>query len=206
MMRHPDGVENEPLTNVDIALNEASWLSLAFNTADRRVTLCFDVLTLPDGLGGEGHELVTMSLNSVGRIVASLRLGRWDDERAEIVRLELAELPAIVESFGASPVYGWEFFDLPGPSWEPWRLRLSLDERWADGAGAHSVNLFQEGRREAQDRHLDVRIWFDELAVSNEAGKEIPLPEFASGGKRWWDALRTGDDRVRGFGIVPGRS
>lgn len=47
------------------------------------------------------------------------------------------------------------------------------------GEGAHSVDLFQDGRHDGRDRHLDLRAWCDRLSGYRLDGSEIPLTELA---------------------------
>jgi hypothetical protein len=72
---------------------------------------------------------VIVAVNHVSRIAASLRMGRWNDEAAQVIPLEITDLGATVRSFGGCPVYGSEFIDPPEESWVQWRDRLSVDAR-----------------------------------------------------------------------------
>jgi hypothetical protein len=141
----------------------------------------------------------TTASKPLGRVAASLRDGRWDDEQAPVVPLEIEELEAAVAAFGQLPIYGWEFLDVPEEkNFESWCDRLSLDWRSGPGGLAHTLDLFQEG-----DRHLDLRLWFDELRIFGPDRAEIALDDFVAGGVRWWDALHAGDPRTAGHGIIP---
>ena len=80
-----------------------------------------------------------------------------------------------------------------------WSDRLSLDWRSEPGGLEHTLDLFQEG----YDRHLDLRIWFDELRVFTPEHEEIALQDFMVGGVRWWDGLYANDPRTAGHGIAP---
>jgi hypothetical protein len=46
---------------------------------------------------------------------------------------------------------------------------------------SHSVRFFQEG----VDRYFVVLVWFDNMTIRHPTGREIPLGEFISTGKRW---------------------
>jgi len=192
--------EEEWPERLDVALNEGTWHGIALDPERQQVSLGFDVLTLPAEAGGEGHERVTLVLLGVTRIVASLRLGRWDDASAEVVATSENDFPAVFEAFG-SPVYGWEFFDQPEESWSQWRDRLSLNSEWDTRRAAHSLDLFQEGR--VVNRHLDFRVWFDELAVYDVEDRRIGLSAFAQGGVRWWEGFRAHDSRTTTSGLYP---
>ena len=192
-------MNNETKRGIGVALNEATLLGAEVSRERRQAAVTFAVLSLPDD-GAEPPEdsRVSLSLSRVGRVVASLRRSRWDDDSASAVPFSLGDLLATVQSFGGSPVYGWEFIDIE-KGFAGWSGRLSLDERLGEGGDTHSLTIFQEG----VDRHLDVRIWFDHLRVLRPDHTEIPVEDFIAGGKRWWDGLYSGDPRTRGAGIIP---
>ncbi len=162
----------------------------------------FRVLTLPAEGPPPEDRRVQILFRPVGRVVASLRNGRWDDEGAEVVSFAPSELLSVVQSFGGQPIYGWEFFDISEKELARWSNRLSLD--WSSGLDGLSRNmaLFQScGAGPA--RHLDLCVWFDELEVRRPDGEVVPLAEFAGGGRRWWDGMYAVDGRTRGHGIFP---
>ncbi|MEV6967768.1 hypothetical protein AB0M47_21935 [Hamadaea sp. NPDC051192] len=182
------------------ALNEATWLGLTVDADAGRVTTTFDVLTLPEVGPSPEHALATLVLDGVSRVAASLRNGMWYDRTASVETLQLAQLPETVDRVSGHPIYGCEFVDPPERSWASWRDRLSLDVNLAEPPGRHVLDLFQEAGRILQ--HLDLRIWFDSLRVTDPDGGEIPLQDFIDGGVRWWDALFARDPRTQGRGIV----
>jgi hypothetical protein len=188
---------------IDLALNEAMWWGIRLDRTDRRIALGVDVLRLPPGPGGDGVARVSLVLVDVARFVVSYRLGRWDDDAAEVVPCAEDELPELLRGFGGQPVYGWEFFDIEKPSWVRWADRLCLDARWAPGPATHDLTLFQEQRRDGQDRHLDFRAWFERVELFDMDAHRLDLDEFAAGGKRWWDGFYAGDPRTQGFGMYP---
>jgi hypothetical protein len=183
-----------------VALNEATLLGIELDAHNRRVGATLAVLTLPaDGGPMPRDPRVQFVFAPVGRVVASLRQGRWDDPAAHVVPITGDQLLDVVRSFGGLPVYGWEFFDTAESKLEKLGRRLSLDWRGGNDGMAHSVRFFQAG----PDRHLDVIIWFDWFTVRDHAGREISLAEFTAGGKRWWDAFYDHDPRTQGMGMSP---
>lgn len=191
-----------------MALNEAAWVGVDVDLAARRARLQFDVLSLPpDDAPGTGSRVtVTVSrVSRVSRIAASLRMGWWNDEAAEVIPLGIADLDATVRSFGGCPIYGWEFIDPPEESWAHWRDRLSVDARLQQDESRHVTDLFQEGGS-AQPRHLDLRIWFAQIQITIPDGRSIALRDFIAAGVRWWDGLYAGDPRTSGQGIFPLRN
>jgi hypothetical protein len=95
-----------------VALNESTLLGFEVDPTRRLAGATFAVLTLPE----EGPPLedsrIQFLLYPVGRVAASLRLGRWDDQTAEVVSFGIESLLEMVRSFGGRPIYGWQFFDV----------------------------------------------------------------------------------------------
>ena len=127
---------------LNVALNEATWAALDVDVPARRARVLLDVLGLPPERIASAGSRVIVAASQVSRIAASLRLGWWNDEAAEVVPLDVADLDATVRSFGGCPIYGWEFIDPPGTSWLHWRNRLSMDARLDPGKSPHVLDLF----------------------------------------------------------------
>ena len=191
----------EQVELLNVALNEATLLGAEVDTELRVADVTLSVLSLPEEGPPPEDPRVQLLLHPVGRVCASLRHGRWDDAEAPVEAFRIDELLAVLGRLGRHAVYGWEFFDVPEENdFARWKDRLSLDWRApGDHGRAHTLVLFQE----ADKAHLDLCFWFDDLAVRTPSYEEIPLDEFAAGGKRWWDALYAGDPRTGQSGIVP---
>jgi hypothetical protein len=185
---------------LEVALNEADFCDVRINEKTGEVLLLFVVLTLPEEGPEPDDRRTVLSCEGVSRIVASLRQGRADDDKAEVVTLRLQDLPSTVRSFGSQPIYGWDFIDLPESGNPVWKDRASIDFSVGRGRGEHSIDLFQESVT-TPPRHLDLRVEFDQLSVRDAEGRAVDLTAFASGGRRWWAALAAGDPRVEGHGI-----
>ena len=185
-----------------VALNEATLIGAEVRPDRRGAALTFAVLALPeDDAPPEEDRRRQFVLQPVGRVAASLRNGRWDDADAPAEPFPLEQLLDVVMSFQGVPVYGWDFFDRPDEdSFEGWSDRLSLDWRSEPGGLSHTLDLFQDGG----SRHLDLRIWFDDLRIFTPDRQEVSLDDFTAAGKRWWDGLYAGDPRTTGCGIFPG--
>lgn len=181
------------------ALNEASLLGFEVDKEKRIAAATFNVLSLPQtGLVPDDRR-VQMIFRPVGKVVASLRNGSWDDPAAEVVPFQIEELLEVVTSFGELPIYGWEFFDVAIEKEKNWIDRLSVDWSSGDNGHSHSISVFQE----AGDRILDLRVWFDCVEIYNPTGERLSLGSFIAGGERWWNAFHAGDDRTIGFGMIP---
>jgi hypothetical protein len=161
--------------------------------------ITLEVLTLTETGDPPRDRRVQFVLAPIGRVAASLRLGRWNDAAAPVEHFEIGALLGIVESFKNS-MYGWQFFDQHEKDMESWGGRVSLDWRSGSDGLSHSLCLFQEG---GPHRHLDLCIWFDGLIIKDPTGQEIALDKFISGGRRWWSAFRADDPRTRGYGMIP---
>jgi hypothetical protein len=194
-------LSEEQRHDLNVALNEATLIGAEVNPENRVASLTLAVLTLPpdDGPPPE-DERVQLVLGPVGRLAGSLRNGRWDDAGAAVEEFALDQLLEVVMSFKGLAVYGWEFVDRPErDNFASWSNRLSLDWRSEPDGVSHTLDLFQD----ANDRHLDLRIWFDEARVFTPEHEEIALDDFAAGGVRWWDGLYANDPRTAGHGIAP---
>lgn len=182
-----------------IALNEATWLGAEVDRSRRIAGLTFRVLTLPAEGPAPDDPRLSVVLSPVGRVAASLRHGRWDDHSARVESFSLDALLSVVQSFHGLPIYGWAFFDQE-PRFAGWSTRLSLDEQFTgEAVHSHTIDLFQDGG----GRVLDVRIWFDDVRIRNPRGDELSIDDVIAGGRRWWDALNSGDARTEGHGIFP---
>jgi len=190
--------------SLNVALNEADWIYAHVRANDCFAELGFRVLTLPEE-GSEPDEhgrMLRLCLTQVGRVAASLRQGRWDDDSAQVTEFGIDELDDIVSSFGGQPIYGWKFVDSSDESWRDWQDRLSLDLVFEAGATTHTLSLFQDIDGDSA-RHLDVCIWFGDAAAHDYDNRPISLVEVAASGQRWWDAFFAKSDRVKGHGMAP---
>src|SRR5258708_3697785 len=188
----------EEKQGLSIALNEAILLGMEVDTSRNLAAATFRVLTLPEQGLPPADSRVQIIFAPVGRVAASLRLGRWDDREARVSPFQIDELLSVVQSFGGLPIYGWEFLDTDDKDFPRWSDRLSLDLR-TDVEATHSITVFQAGA----DRHLDVCLWFNRLEIKDPRGEGISMEAFIAGGRRWWDGLYKGDERTSDSGIIP---
>ena len=176
------------------------FLIFASTENETYVDLLFSVLSLPEEGPEPSDPRILMRLRNVSRIAASLRHGLWNDESAAVEAFSLERLSEVVLNFRGMPIYGWKFIDRSEGSWEQWQSRLSLDETLGAHGTQHTIELFQETRG---IQHLDLRIWFDDLVIYDMTQNIVSIEDFGAAGKRWWDALYAGDERVQGHGIHP---
>lgn len=130
---------------VNVALNEATLLGAQIDTDHRLMGLTLSVLSLPDKRQPPEDPGVQILLYPVGRVAALLRLCTWDDANAEVEPFAAHELLVVVQGVGPSPIYGWEFLDVPEkPKYVRWKDRPSLD--WfaaGDGGLSHTLDVFK---------------------------------------------------------------
>jgi len=194
----------ELISAINVALNESDWLDVRLEAARARVEFMMRVMTLPEVGPEPADRSLVVRCDGVGRVAASLRAGRWNDEAAAVEPVTVESLSEIVRRFEGQPVYGWDFIDPKdekGNSWTRWSQRLSLDTTFG-GQGSHVIELFQESLT-GPVRHLDVRVWFEDLSMVNADGHEVPIEAVTSGGKRWWDGFFAGDARTQSHGMGP---
>ncbi len=136
----------------------------------------------------------------VGRFVASLRNGHWDDKSAEIEKFEPKKILEIIQSFRGLSIYGWDFINCGDKDFDSWKDRLSFDYTTGDNIGlTNTIDLFQED----DNRHIDLRIWFDDFEILTPKYEPVDLEEFLENGKRGWDAVYANNDKMGNFGIIP---
>lgn len=194
-------LSEDQATDLGIALNEAELVGVQVEPQQRVVAVTVSVLSLPADSGPPPADgRVQLLLHPVGRIAASLRHGHAEDPNAQLEPFDVTRLGEVVASFGQQPISGWSFFDVPdNEDFASWQHLLSLDWRSGPGGMSHTLSLCQALE---STRHLDLRLWFDEMGVYGPDGRRVPLEEFAAGGLRWWEGLFAGDHRTASSGIV----
>lgn len=195
-------LEGELRQGLGVALNESRWLDVHVDGRRGEVRALLHVLTLPEQGPEPKDPRRVLRCWGVSRLAVSLRPGPLADDEVPAEPLDLGALSAAVRSFGAQPIYGWEFVDPPLSYIERWADRLSLDEVLGEPKGdEHRLYLFQE----EAERCLELCAWFEDLTITDGKARTVPVEDFLAGGRRWWDALYAGDRRVQGHGIVATR-
>jgi hypothetical protein len=185
---------------LDTGINEASLLNLWTDRTQGTVGLFLSVLTLPPDGPEPSDPRVTLKLSNVGRIAASYRRGRWDDEAVALEPLHLEDLGRIVLEFCPIPIYGSDFFDSDSIQWSRIESKLSMDAVFGENGREHTLDLLLE---ECNEPVLYLRIWFDEIEIFTPDWRAIPLSIFISGAERWWKAMNAKDPKVAHHGIFP---
>ncbi len=189
----------EIISGINVALNEATLLGVEFNREQEIIAVSFAPVALDESGNVPSDNRVQFIFKPIGRFIASYRLGHWDDKSAEIVRFEPEQILEILEEFGQSSIYGWEFIDCTKESDYHWLDTLSFDYNSKNTTGKlHSIELFQAGI----DKHIDIKIWFDEFEIFSASYEKIEFKTFINNGKRAWDTIYSGDASDK-FGIIP---
>ena len=80
---------------------------------------------------------------------------------------------------------------------------MSFDYSTGEKIGlTNTIDLFQEG----ENRHIDLRIWFDDFQILTPKYEPVDLEDFLENGKRGWDAIYANNDKMGHFGIIPATS
>lgn len=188
----------DTIYGINVALNEAKLLGVEFHQDKEAVAVSFAPLAIDENGQLPADNRVLFVFSPVGKFVASYRLGRWDDSTAPTVKFEPKQIFDKIEEFGHRSIYGWEFIDCNRKS-ESWLDKLSFEYISVDKHGReHSIELFQEG----VDKHIDVKIWFDEFEIFTPKYDKVEIQAFIDNGKRAWDGIYYGNASDI-FGIYP---
>ena len=195
----------EDKIGLNVALNEADVLAVDFDKTKRRCDVHLDVICVDEEGRVPDDRYVKITLFPVGRMLASYRMGLWNDESADVEAFECEGLSDVTRSFeGLSSLYGWDYIDCKDKYFSSWKDRVSMEfASNEDDGSAHTIDLFQESARGAS-RHLDMRIWFDGMSIFDREGKTIVLQDFIARGKAGWDRIYGGgQDAQSEFSVVP---
>jgi hypothetical protein len=196
-------IDEELKHRIGLALNEATLLGVEFDKEKKLVACSFALVAMTkDGNVPEDNRLLFI-FKPVGRFVASYRNGHWDNKNASIEKFEPERILETIQSFKGLPIYGWDFVNCGDKDFDTWKDRLSFDYSRGDNIHlTNTIDLFQEG----DNRHIDLRIWFDDFEILTPMYEEVDLEEFLENGKRGWDAVYANNDKMSNSGIIPSTS
>lgn len=193
-------IDAEKRHRIGYALNEASLLGVEFNKEKKEVACTFSVIAMDKYGNVPNDNRLLFIFKPVGRFVASLRNGHWDDDEAEVETIKPDYINEIIQSFRCLPIYGWDFVNCGDQDFDTWKDRLSFDCYTGDNTGLeNTIDLFQEGG----NRHLDLRIWFNDIEIYSPDHKPVEFEDFLENGKRGWEAIYADNEKVNHFGIIP---
>ena len=193
-------IDEELRHRIGLALNEASLLGVEFDKEKNLVACSFVLVAMDKGGNVPKDNRLLFIFKPVGRFVASLRNGHWDDKDATIDYFEPNDILTKIKSFNGQSIYGWDFVNCGDEDFNEWKDRLSFDYSTGETIGlANTIDLFQEGF----ERHIDIRIWFDDFEILTPKYEPVDLEEFLENGKRGWDAVYANNNKMGNFGIIP---
>lgn len=193
-------IDEELRHRIGLALNEATLLGVEFDKEKNLVACSFALVAMDkDGNVPKDNRFLFI-FKPVGRFVTSLRNGHWDDKDATIDYFEPNDILTKIKSFNGQSIYGWDFVNCGDEDFNEWKDRLSFDYSTGETIGlANTIDLFQEGF----ERHIDIRIWFDDFEILTPKYEPVDLEEFLENGKRGWDAVYANNNKMGNFGIIP---
>ena len=187
------------IDGINLALNEATILGVELQKEKEIVVVTFSPVALDINGQVPTDNRVQFVFKPIGKFIASYRLGRWDDKSAQVVKFEPEQILEKVEEFKHVSIYGWEFINCNDEN--HWLDRLSFDFNSENQHGRqNTIDLFQDGG----NKHIDMKIWFDDFEIVNPKYEKIELQTFIDNGKRGWDGIYYGNASDK-FGIYPAK-
>jgi len=187
---------------IEIALNEAEVLGLRLEPSGRWCDLLLHVCALPATGPLDPDPRRVLRLKSPGQIRVLLRRDRiGPGDYGPVV--PVAGLDQVEEFFSSlswtGSLYGWEFLDDPSLT-SDWPAEPSLTVDVRPAAGFRSLFWFNECGRDEDDKKvaycIEGTVTFAELEVLRADATPQPLASFAADGRRYWEALHGGDERL----------
>ena len=171
---------------LDLAFNESKINHIEIETNLVEIMLdCISMNSKNEFPEDNRHKFI---FKNFGRIAVSYRLGEWNDENAEIIKIESNELKSKFEGLKLNAMYGWKFINIGEKNFNDWKNKLSLDfvnnENWKK---MNTFDLFAE--QYGKNITIDIRLWFKDFTVFDYFGKELNIKEFMENGERGWNQL-----------------
>ena len=185
---------------IGIALNEAVLLGVEFDEEKNTVACSFSLISMDKNGNTPIDNRLLFIFNPIGKFVASYRKGYWDDQNAEVIKFEPEKILEIVQSFQGLSIYGWDFINCGDKDFDTWKNRLSFNYSTNVGNGmTNTIDLFQEGF----EKHIDIRIWFDDFKILTSEYKPFKIEDFLDNGERGWNAITSNNTKMKKFGVIP---
>jgi hypothetical protein len=188
-------ITEEIKSGLNVALNHATLNYVEFHEGENSVKAVLDCLAVE--LNGEFplDTRIILDFVQIGRISASYRLGKWNDETAIIKKItNEQELTKALKELSPDSMYRIEFF-------EKWSNQISFDyttEKNLDGF--NTIDLFAE-QFITPVTTVDIGIWFKALKAYTIDNRELSIEEFIARGRRGWDRLSLGGLSTKGHRI-----
>ncbi len=177
----------EDKDKLDLAFNESTinYIEVKSNM----VEVLMDCLSMNSDNKFPKDNRHRFVFSDFGRIVIIYKLGEWDNEKAEIIKIKEAELKSKFDNLKLNSMYGWKFINLGDKTFEDGKEKTSLDlikkDNWNE---MNTIDLFAE-QFEKDAVTIDIRIWFSDFQIFNFWGKELTKTEFIENAQRAWNQL-----------------
>jgi hypothetical protein len=192
----------ELVDQLDVAMNESQVCGLSFDADAAEARLLVEVVALPETGPIDRDPRRVLVLSGVSSIEVILRADR-DGGLGPVLPVESFDaLERFFVSLGqADAMYGWEFIDRRSLG-EDWNAPASLTVTGSGPqAAGHTLHWFAECGRPGPELGwerflLQGVIRFGGLRIERADARPVSLEEFATDGRRWWVAFRSGDSRL----------
>jgi hypothetical protein len=193
-------IDDDLRNKIGVALNEATMLGVEFDEEKNLISCSFAVVAMDKDGDVPADNRLLFVFKPIGRFVASFRNGLWNDKDATVNKIQPTDILKVVQSFQGQAIYGWDFVNCGDNDFDTWKDRLSFDYSTGTNIGlTNTIDLFQEDG----EKHLDFRIWFDDLEIFTPKFDKVELQTFLDNGKRGWDAVYENNKKMNDFGIIP---
>ncbi|AFM02758.1 hypothetical protein Fleli_0269 [Bernardetia litoralis DSM 6794] len=162
------------------------------------VTIILETIAVNEDGTVPNDSRLKFDFKNVGRIASLLKLGEWNDENAEIIKLTPEKLSEQIFKFNGDSMYGWEFINVDkyDEDFEKWESKASLDIKLQEKNGyLNTIDIFSEHFSE-NCKTIDLKIWFDYLEIRTIQNESISLQEFIDRGIRGWNAIYDGNNNM----------
>lgn len=202
----------ELVDQLDLALNESQVCGLRFDADAAEARLFIEVLALTEAGLIDRDPRRVLVLAGVSSVEVILRADR-DGALGPVLPLDsLDALEGFFASLGqADAMYGRSFIDVVNAG-EDWSVPASLSATSSEPQTAgHTLRWFAEcgrpGSEEGLERFLlQGVIRFESLRIECADARPVPLEEFVTAGRRWWEAFERRDSRLSGDAQLQGQA
>lgn len=180
-------IEKKQKDGLDLAFNESTINYVGIESDSVEILLSCISMNADKKFPDDNRLKIIFS--DYGRIAVSYRKGSWDDENAEIDKIESEELKSKFDGLILDSMYGWEFINLEEKEFTDWSDKISLDKtNNSNWSSMNTIDLFAEqvGKDEIT---IDIRIWFNDFRVFDLNNREFSKKEFAENAQRGWNQM-----------------
>lgn len=198
-------IEGDLKHYLDHALNEARLTEFEYDDVLNKATAIFETVALnSDGSVPEDSRVIFHFLN-LSRLSAFVKLGMWDNESAEILKLTPREFTSYLKSFNGQSMYGWEFINVKDSenNFREWKDKASFDIVISPQSDStNCIDIFSEHFSD-KPKTIDLRLCFDDIKIESISGIPMTIQDFIDRGVRGWDSIYSGNNEMTNkYGIV----